>query len=475
MKRKYAVISAFLIICLALSACSLGSGRKQEDIDASEPVITVGEESVSYAMYRALFDSYLPYMQYAGQDPYESESNLASFREWLVDILSDDLITLYQAKQSGFELSAEQEEELERSTESEISELYNSFMKIAEQYYADDPSIPVTSYFESIVNEESEYYTGVAMSWEDYKENYRSEARHSAVVKAYREAVCAEFVPTEDDISDWYDSARVSDRENYTANPEKYKTDEENFERFFGKSDGIYPITYVPSGYSRIMDIVVTPKGELSSEYAKKLERMAAIKDEYADLMFEDAVSGSEENAARIEELLNEYRALKESTDTEYEEYISEARTKIDEALSELTSGASFRDVMLRYTEDTKVAGDGSSEGCAAFREKGELISLEYRSSDDWSDTVKAEFGKLEIGQYSEVFTDGESFRIIYYASDETAGDVELETIRADVAAVCAASVRDAQFEALLAEWKKDPALKVDYDLINTIGNKEEN
>lgn len=475
MRRKICAAAVLLLaFTVVFSACSLNKKGNNAEIDASEAVITIGDESVSLAMYKALFDSYLPYMQYSGQDPYENESTLSSFRAWLVDILSDDLVTLYQAKKAGFELTGEQEAQLEAETESDIEELYANFMKLAEQSFTDDPSIPVTAYFESIVNSESEYYTGIAMSWEDYKEHYRSESRHSAIVRAYRDAVCAEFVPKEEDIEDWYEETLASDKAYYASNPEKYKTDQELFEQYFGQRDAVYPITSVPSGYSRVMQIVVTPSGELSSEYGEKIARMDELKKEYAELAFEDAVNGSSKNEERITEILNEYRALKASTDAEYDSYVEEARTKIDDALAALHAGEDFASVMLRFTEDVRITGDENSEGCAAFREKGELISLEYKSQDDFSEVFKEEFKKLVQGQYSNVFMDGDSFKIIYYASDEQSGDVPMENIYDSIKAVCTAAVQDAQWEELLAEWKKDPALTINEDLIKTVGKSEE-
>ncbi len=475
MRRKYSAVLAVLLACMLLvSACSLNKNGKKGEIDASQPVISIGDESVSLAMYKALFDSYLPYMQYSGQDPYESESSLSSFRAWLVDILSDDLVTLYQAEKAGFELTQEQEAQLETETEAEIEELYNNFMKLAEQNFADDPSIPVSVYFDGIVNSESEYYTGTAMSWEDYKQHYRNESRHSAIVNAYRDAVCAEFVPEEEDIEDWYEEALARDKAYYSANPERYKPDQETFEQYFGQKDGVYPITFAPSGYSRVMQIVVTPSGELSKEYGEKTARMDELREEYADLAFEDAVNGSSKNEERITEILNEYRALKASTDAEYEAFVAEARAKIDEALAALHAGGEFKDVMLRYTEDERITGNDTSDGCAAFREKGELVSLEYKSADDYSEVFKEEFSKLVPGQYSNVFSDGDSFRIIYYASDVEAGEVPMADIYDDIKAVCTAAVQDAQWEELLAEWKKDPALTIDEELIRTVGKKDE-
>ena len=460
-----------LAALLALSACS--HNVDPDNIDKSAAVISIGEESVSYAMYKALFDNYLPYMQYSGFDPLANEESLKQYRDWLVDILTDDLVTLYQAKQAGFGLTEEQKAQLNEQTENELDELYAEFMKHAEQDHTDDPSIPVSAYFDGIVNSESEYYTGVSMSWEDYKEYYRGQARNSAIVKAYRDLVMSEFLPTDDDVSDWYDSAVVSDKANYTLNPENYKTDEEEYEQYFGIRDGANPVTYVPSGYSRMMQIVVTPEGELSDEYSKKLERMESIMAEYGKLSFEDAVNGTDDNAEKLSELISEYNALKEATDAEYEEYVSLAREKILKAKAEIEEGKPFAEVMLRYTEDKRVTGDESTEGCKAFREKGQLISLEYTSPADWSDTIKTEFSKLSMGECSDVFTDGGSFRLICYVSDETSGEVPLDAVREDIRTVVMAKVQDEQWEALIAEWKKDPKLVINEELMNTVGKDQ--
>ena len=474
MYRKLTLAFAFIFA----AGCLLGgcSGNKKKDlssIDASEPVISIGDLEVSFASYKALFENYLPYMQYYGQDPLESVSALESYQDWLVDELSNDLVTVYQAENAGFKLSSQQEEELKTQTEAELNELYDRFIKYAEQSYAEDSSIPLETYFEGIVNQESEYYTGVAMSWEDYKLHYSNEARKAYLVDAYRESVVREFIPTEDDIADWYDAAYENDRANYLDAPEKYKEDEENFEMNFGAGDSALPVTYVPDGYSRMMHIVVTPKGELSDEYKAKLKRMEEIRAEYAVLSFEDALNGTNKNAARIEALLEEYRLLDNATKGEYSVFVEEAEEKIRLAYDELKNGRPFEDVMLEYTEDKRVVGTEAGGGCEAFKTKGELISLKYSGYGDWSETVKAEFSKLSIGEYSGVFMDNGSYHIVYYASDERSGDVPLDELRDQIKEVCMSGVQNSQWNALLNEWKNDPDLKIDLDVIRLVGLSE--
>ena len=110
MNRKItAAACAIMAIGFALTACSGNKKNSAESADPSKTIIRIGDQTVSFASYKALFDNYLPYMQYYGQDPLESESALTSYQDWLVDELTNDLVTVYQAKSAGFKLSEKQE------------------------------------------------------------------------------------------------------------------------------------------------------------------------------------------------------------------------------------------------------------------------------------------------------------------------------------------------------------------------------
>lgn len=465
-KKPLALVCFALCLAVLFGGCRIGSGQNKAG-EGAVKVISIGDESVSLATFKAHFDNYLPYMQYYGQDPLEDKLSLESFQDWLVDTLTDDLVTLHQAKKAGFKLTEAQESELKQATEEQLSEAYDACMRYAETLLGSDSGKTVEECFEAYVRTESEYYTGRSMSWKEYSEFLSDQARSAYIVSAYHDLVCEEFLPTDDDITDWYDSAVINDRDTYTQYPEKYKSDKEQYEQFFGVREGVLPVTYAPSGYSRIMQIVVTPKGDLPEEYSLKLARMEEIKEEYSDLAFEDAVNGNHAHEAELTTLLNEYKALKDATADEYSAYVSEANAKITAAYSELISGKPFAEVMLRYTEDDRV-----TEG-SAIAKKGELIALEYSSDTDWSDEVKSRFSKLSKGEYSGVFMDGGSFRIIYYQGDEPSGEIPLEALYDDIKTVCGSGVQNTLWQGLLAEWKRDPALKINEELIRSVGLDE--
>lgn len=456
-----------LAVCSILCSCALD---EKKTVDMSRTVISIGEEKASLAVFKALFDKYLPYMQTGGQDPLNDKSSLESFQDWILDSISMDMVIRHQAKLAGFKLNDEQEKELSDQTQEEIDELYDRLMEYAEKSFADDQNVTVETYFDGLVNSEAEYCTGIAMSWDDYKEYYRAKARDSYIVRKYKEAVCAEFEPTDDDVMKWYQSAHESDKDKYKEFPEKYKADEELYEQSFGRDDNAYPITYVPAGYARIMHIVINPNGELPSEYHTNKERMNELKAKFNELAFEDAVNSTHTHSERITEIIAEYNRLKDSTDNEFGKYVEDARNKAYMAFGELEHGKVFSDVMLKYTEDERVIGSGTAEGCKSFQTRGELISLEYKSLNDWSEGVKNEFKKLSVGEYSKVFFDNGAYHIIYYAADEASGDVPVDKLYDDIKIVCSKGVQDKQWEALVDEWKNDPELTVDYDSIRSVG-----
>ena len=219
------------------------------------------------------------------------------------------------------------------------------------------------------------------------------------------------------------------------------------------------------------MDIAVRPSGDLSDEYAAKLEELTSVGEECSALLFNDAINGTNENAARITELLERYRTLEEETNAMYEEYSAEARAKIDAAYRELEDGVPFAEVMLKYTENKLVIGDGETPGCEAFREKGQLISTEYESTLDWSKTVKEIYSMTQKGEYSSVFTDEDgTLRIIFRGDDLTAGAVDIKTIRGAVEKIVRAERADSDWTELMDAWTDDPALKIDTDAVRSLG-----
>ena len=470
MRTVCLIAAAAFLLCF--SGCKKNKDKNGVPNDKTVAVASIGDETVSYALYTAAFDSYLSYMEQMGYDPVGTEEELQKFRDWVLEYLVKDMVVLYRAKQEGFKLSDEQIAESDAQAETELKEIYDEYMKTAEESSAKDDSKTVQQYFDAAIAELSEYYTGKTMTYDEYCEEYKLELRNTALIEAYKDYVCKDFSVTDADIADWYEKQLKSDKELYAAQPERYKDNEEYFEKYCGIYDDAAPALFVPEGYSRIMDIVVVPKGELGDDYKKKNEQLDSLREECTSLLFTDALNGDGANSERIAQLISDYKTLQAECDEMYNKFIEPYRAKIDKAFAELEDGADFAQVMLKYTENEYVAGSDSYGGCETFRTKGQLISTKHSSSKgDWSSTVKEIYSLLKPGEYSDVFTDTDgSLHIIYRGADETPGEVKLADVIDKVTAIVKATSDTEAWDELLDTWMDDTDIVYDKDLIASVG-----
>lgn len=465
MKRK--ALSVILIIILS---CTAMFGCTEHTPVGSDIVASIGNETINYALYNAAFESYREYMTQIGGG-ISDEDDLITFQDMIMDYLLVDMLTLYHADKEGFVLPEEDKQAAIKQAESELKDIKEEYMELSRTDYEKDSSKTVEQYFEEYISALSDYYLGEKLNFEQYSEAYTNELIRSHTIEAYKAYVCESFVAPESDINDWYEEQYNLQTENYKEYPEQYKFDQEYFEQCFGMNDDAIPCVYVPKGYSRIMDIVVKPSGKLSEEYKALQTKIKDVYSECSELAFDDALNGDNANEERIAELVKEYKKLQSESDAMYDDYIHDAKEKIDEAYAELESGADFSEVMLKYSENTAVVGDDSNAGCEAFQTKGQIISLEYSCASDWSDTVKEIFGMLRVGEYSNIFADDDgSLHIIKYVSDITAGTVELEDVYDSVKTIVKSSSDEKAWSELMDAWLDDSSIKRNSNLIRSIG-----
>lgn len=463
------ILSLLLIAALTFSACGKDTELTVEP-KGTDIVASIGEETITYSLYKAAFESYYEYMEMLGST-ITSEQELNQYQDMILEYLLMDVLAIYNAEQDGFVLSDEKRAEAIAQAEEELQDVYDTYMEYAESDYLDNQSKTVQEYFDEYISELSEYYVGEELDFAGYSERYTEETIRTYIIEEYKKHVCDSFEVSETDIINWYDEVNASDRSAYSTNPEQFKFDQEYFEKYFGTADDACPATYVPEGYSRIMDIVVYPSGELDEEYRSKQSRMKDIYDEFSELAFEDALSISDNNAEQISSLLEEYKQLDEECRDMYDEYIKEARTKIDKAFEELENGADFVDVMMKYSENTVVVGSETAAGCTAFQTNGQIISLEYECQLDWSDAIKEIFSMLDIGEYSGVFTDDDgSLHIIKYVSDITPGDIPLDDVREAVTYFVKADSSEEKWNELMQVWLDDPSIVRNMPAVRYLG-----
>jgi len=161
-------------------------------------------------------------------------------------------------------------------------------------------------------------------------------------------------------------------------------------------------------------------------------------------------------------QLLDEYKTVNAEAEAMLDEHLAPSKAKADEAYAKLADG-NFAAVMQEYTQDVDFTSFD------IFKQKGMLISKEYESETDWSDEIKAEFGKLAPGEYSGVFKDESGYHIIYYVGDETPGVRPLADMKEEIRALVLAQLQEEEWNALLTEWKNDESVVVDDELVRSL------
>lgn len=256
---------------------------------------------------------------------------------------------------------------------------------------------------------------------------------------------------SDEEIKSWYDENLKTQQEAYDKNPENYKADKEAEELYGGD-----PVLYVPEGYSRVLHILITPEDAISDEYSEKFSEMENLKSEYGELAFTVNVEGGE-GADRLSEIKTEYNKLKADADKIKDEYLAPSVEKAKEAYAKLQAGEEFSKVAKEYSPDT--------EG----NENGLLISVKHSGSYDWSKEVKDAFAKIKQGEYTEAVKDDEGVHILYYLSDEPAGEVGLDSVKDKIKEILMIDVQEDEWNQILETWKNDESVHLNEELVRSV------
>ena len=191
-------------------------------------------------------------------------------------------------------------------------------------------------------------------------------------------------------------------------------------------------------------------------EYSEKFSEMEDLKSEYGELAFTVNVEGGE-GADRLSEIKTEYNKLKADADKIKDEYLAPSVEKAKEAYAKLQSGEEFSKVAEEYSPDT--------EG----NENGLLISVKHSGSYDWSKEVKDAFAKIKQGEYTEPVKDDEGVHILYYLSDEPAGEVGLDSVKDKIKEILMIDVQEDEWNQMLETWKNDESVHLNEELVRSV------
>lgn len=457
MKKTLAFVFA-LIMALSVVGCSstpAAEGSAETEViayDAEAPIVTIGDEVITFGEYAELFNTYAGYYAMMGYDMENDQETVQSLQDFIVDTLVEEKVIAYQARENGYDkLSDDKMAEIEATAAVELEEMMVMLREQANNEAAEDSTINAEERLAELVADETEYYTGTRMTEEEMRQWIVDYYTESEVYQTFREAMLADVTVSDDKVKEWYDNAVAEDEQTYSETPEYYKDDKESEEIY-----GDYPVTYSPEGYKRMLHILIVPEEAMASEYYDKETSIDNLKAEYGELAFEVNVEGGE-GSARMKEIVAEYKQLKKEMEKLEKEYYAPAMEKAQEAYKRLEAGENFEAVMAEYTQDEEQT------------DKGRLISNQYVSDYDWSNEIKAEFATLKIGEYSEVIQDNEGCHILYYLGDEPSGNVDFESIKEAIRTQLIYEAQEDEWVALVDAWKNDGSVVMDHDLIYSL------
>lgn len=453
MKKFFAVMLALLMTfavgCSANVEESKSGAASTEVIqyDESAAIATIGDDAVTFGEYKEMFEMYAEYYSMMGYD-FSVEETLYDFQDFVVDVLVQEKVIAYQAKEAGFgELSEEDKAEVEASAKLDYDEIVNPLKEQADAAAAEDSSVNGDEKYQELLANETEYLMGERLNEEELKNwlvNYYTE---SLVMTNFQESILSEVTVSDEEIQEWYDTRLAEDTAAYEENPGDYKDAKENQE-FYGD----IPVTYAPAGYKRMLHIFITPETDVPTEYSDNELAMDDLKAEYGELAFTVNVEGGE-GKARLEEIEKEYNELKKANEKLWAEYYAGALATANEAYAKLQEGAEFETVLQEYSED----------------QDSRLISNKHVSEYDWSNEVKKAFATLEMGKYSAVIQDDDGCHILYYLSDEPEGQVDLETIKESIREILLVDAQDAEWAELIDMWFNDGSVQLNEELIRSL------
>ncbi len=475
MKKFLPILLALLLMLTVLSGCSLTEPTQGEtgtasdatlnaDLDLNAVVAKVGDNEITLSEFKSVFDNYSAMLSGYGYDVTSDVTTLEQFQDDIIDMLvNKELISVKAAELGVKNLSAEQQAELASRTETELESMHEYFRGLAEDEAAQDSTVDVESRIISLIEEEAAYYTGESMTYDEYIEYTKNAVSDAYYEELLKNIVCADVNVTEDKVTEKYNELLQADTTNYNEDPAAYKADKETQEA----GEDIL-ILYTPEGYSRVMDILAAPEGEIPERYTEIETELANIKNEYSTLALEDVYSGTNDNADKIKELEEKYKTLKTEADELIKANLQSAKAKIEEAYAKLQSGASFTDVLAQYTENTDFTE------IEAYKANGKLISTLYdsESDGDWSSELKEQFAKLSIGGYSEVFLDDDGYHIISYVKDEPSGNADLSTVKDSISEMLLDELKAEEWNSILETWRNDGTVTLFTDIFRAIGKQ---
>ena len=442
--KKMTAILVCVLMLGSVAACSTtDSADKIETvqvnsvIDRDATAATVGDEVITVGEVEDAYDEYVQMYSYYGQPAPTEDADIETVQDTIVEMLVKTQIIQVKAKENGCDkLTEEQEAELEQTVADEEANLINYYLE--EGSDANDEKARESAI--ALINADLVSY-GWDMGFEEYLEYIRDYYRESYATQNLEKLVKDGAEVSEEEVQAYYDNL-LEDQTVTMEDPAQYLSGEMDYEMGAGDI-----VVVVPENYARIKVLTVQPEGAIDESYESIRAEMTSLEAEYGKLV----LSGSEDKD-RIAEIEKDYADRKASADVMQEEYISEARAKIQDAYEKLQGGSSFDEVFAEYNEDTVYT---------AYPEIGEKGYLILLTDEDgyWSEIIRDTASGLNAGEYSEIISEEDAYHIVYMVGEETPGQKQLEDIREAVTKLALAEKQEEVWQTTQDEWTADRSI----------------
>lgn len=244
-----------LVLALALAAMPLLAGCAAKD---NRVVARVGDREITMQQFTNAYRNNEAYAVYYGYD-LSTDEGLADFQDYILDLLVNSEMLLYQADQAGITLTEEEVAEAETTGKESYDAFYDQFLQAAENAGASD----VRAYANKLL---TDALVDNGMTVSEVKQSYLDSARDNMIIEKLQNQILDEVQPTAEELRAMYDEELAEQQELFDETPSSY------FSYATSAAYGYSCIPlYVPEGFFRVRQILVADE-ETANEVLEKLE-----------------------------------------------------------------------------------------------------------------------------------------------------------------------------------------------------------
>ena len=455
--RKWIALLLALAMFAMLTACALEEKpdkKAYSEKERSKVAVTVGGKyDITKGEIIDQYEYLLNMYQYYGMEAPIEDADIESLQDSVISDLVSSKILLYQAEQLGITLDDMKKAELEAELESEMQYWIDEFASQAVSEGAADIEARTEELFNNALSE-----SNMDMDMKGYREYLSNVMEEKAILSILEEIIRAKADVGEEQIQAYYEHLLKIQEDDYSETPANYQTDSESY-----LMNGGNPVVFRPKGYIRVKAIAISPEEELDEDYAALREEVDKMESEYGRLMLEDA----ESNEERLLEIEAEYVDKKAEADEMYEDFIKDARDKINEAYTALEEGKPFDKVLEEYGEDDIYKTN------PMFTEKG-ILMLRDGEEDINKDLVEAALALKKEGMYSEIIQIDDVFYIVLFVGSEPSKPVPLSEVYDEIEELALNEASETLWREQQETWNNDTSQVVYNDSVyRDIGKKK--